>query len=374
MSPSGLIFLVIVGIWAAYFTQYWIRRREHLSTARTMDRFSESMRVLARRSPLPESALSSTTAGSGHPSILGHRAGAASDAGTMHSEGDRTGVGATHGSPGASAGRPVEACGPAVSPAVTRPVAPAGSAGSAGERYAGPVAEAPVPPHSLRPLRAGLGLLLVAAVLATVVIAILAPFTTFLWWAPVVPLLIAVVTLAALRVVVRIDRSHRRAAHAFARQASSRPRRRSWAGGAEAAVGVGASAGVGAAPVPTVEAGLERVADTVPDVTPAAELAPEPPADVPYGFEAPAAAASPDRRERRSAAVSGPAGPLTDEDDLPVTWDPRPVPRPTYTMKAHVVRPEPVATAAPAGVPAYVDEFDDDVDDVVPPRRRAVGD
>ena len=32
--------------------------------------------------------------------------------------------------------------------------------------------------------------------------------------------------------------------------------------------------------------------------------------------------------------------PILDEDDMPLTWDPVPVPRPTYTMKAKAERPE----------------------------------
>ena len=58
MQPSSLIFLVIIAIWAAYLLQHWIRRREHLATARSVDRFSDAMRVLERRCPLPESDLS----------------------------------------------------------------------------------------------------------------------------------------------------------------------------------------------------------------------------------------------------------------------------------------------------------------------------
>lgn len=38
--------------------QHWVRRREHLATARSVDRFSDAMRVLERRIPLPESDLS----------------------------------------------------------------------------------------------------------------------------------------------------------------------------------------------------------------------------------------------------------------------------------------------------------------------------
>lgn len=53
MQPSSLIFVVIVAIWAAYLVQYWVRRREHLSTAQSVDRFSEALRVLDRRTVSP---------------------------------------------------------------------------------------------------------------------------------------------------------------------------------------------------------------------------------------------------------------------------------------------------------------------------------
>jgi len=53
VQPSGLIFLVIIAIWATYLLQHWVRRREHLATARSVDRFSDAMRVLERHAPLP---------------------------------------------------------------------------------------------------------------------------------------------------------------------------------------------------------------------------------------------------------------------------------------------------------------------------------
>lgn len=53
MQPSGLIFLVIIAIWATYLLQHWVRRREHLATARSVDRFSDAMRVLDRGVSLP---------------------------------------------------------------------------------------------------------------------------------------------------------------------------------------------------------------------------------------------------------------------------------------------------------------------------------
>ncbi|WP_144708434.1 hypothetical protein [Dermacoccus nishinomiyaensis] len=52
MSASSLIFLVIIAVWAAYMLKHWVRRREDLATARTVDRFSEAMRMLERRTPI----------------------------------------------------------------------------------------------------------------------------------------------------------------------------------------------------------------------------------------------------------------------------------------------------------------------------------
>lgn len=46
MQSSSLIFIVVVAIWAAYLVQYWVRRRDHLATIRSVDRFSAAMRVL----------------------------------------------------------------------------------------------------------------------------------------------------------------------------------------------------------------------------------------------------------------------------------------------------------------------------------------
>lgn len=49
MDPSSLIFVVIVAIWAAYLLGHWVRRRDQVATMRSIDRFSEAMRVLERR-------------------------------------------------------------------------------------------------------------------------------------------------------------------------------------------------------------------------------------------------------------------------------------------------------------------------------------
>jgi hypothetical protein len=51
VDPSSLIFLAIIAIWAAYLLGHWVRRRDQIATARSIDRFSEAMRVLERRTP-----------------------------------------------------------------------------------------------------------------------------------------------------------------------------------------------------------------------------------------------------------------------------------------------------------------------------------
>jgi len=54
VQPSSLIFLLLIAIWAAYLLRHWVSRREHLATARSVDRFSDAMRVLERPTSLPE--------------------------------------------------------------------------------------------------------------------------------------------------------------------------------------------------------------------------------------------------------------------------------------------------------------------------------
>ncbi|MGL5867373.1 MAG: hypothetical protein ACRCYX_16135, partial [Dermatophilaceae bacterium] len=59
-SPSNLVFLVLVGVWAVYFFLYWVRRRDHIATARSVEQFSGAMRVLERRDPHLEPELAAT--------------------------------------------------------------------------------------------------------------------------------------------------------------------------------------------------------------------------------------------------------------------------------------------------------------------------
>lgn len=52
MPASSLIFVVIVAIWAAYLLQHYVRRREDAAAIRSADDFSDAMRVLEKRSAL----------------------------------------------------------------------------------------------------------------------------------------------------------------------------------------------------------------------------------------------------------------------------------------------------------------------------------
>ncbi|MGI8949550.1 MAG: hypothetical protein ACR2FV_16560 [Ornithinimicrobium sp.] len=82
MPPSSLIFVVILAVWAAYLIQHWVRRRDHIATARSVDRFSEAMRVLERRQRGPRVDLSTPTPRSyavsparpAHPEVVVKRA------------------------------------------------------------------------------------------------------------------------------------------------------------------------------------------------------------------------------------------------------------------------------------------------------------
>ena len=110
VQPSSLIFLVIVAIWGAYLIQHWVRRREHVATARSVDRFSEAMRILERRSPLPSSELAAPRPHSSASSMaaqvsarVGQRLSATSPL-TARSAGS-SGSGATRVAPGRRAPR-----------------------------------------------------------------------------------------------------------------------------------------------------------------------------------------------------------------------------------------------------------------------------
>ncbi len=284
MQPSSLVFLVIIAVWAAYFVQYWVRRREHLATARSVDQFSESMRVLERRSPLPVANLSTPQ-------------------------------------PRSYAVTPARAARPQVLV----------------KRAETSLAEVPTPPAEAEPsaprmspvvARRNRAMIMLGA-LSTVVVAV--PLVAL----SLLPLLTLLVPVASVGGAV-----------AWARSAAQAERR------SRAAVRPARPAQQRTAPeqpasrAASVEHSPHAAAVAESPSTPLAEVEPEIAARpvrpelfdvqaVPAGVAAPAAVTA--------EAARTPMRPLVDEDDIPLTWDPVPVPRPTYTMKSRVTRPAPAS-------------------------------
>lgn len=296
VQPSSLVFLVIIAVWAAYFVQYWVRRREHLATARSVDQFSESMRVLERRLPLPAADLSTpqqrsyavAPARPARPQILVKRA----------------------------------------APAESRAEGPAESATprAADRRDVRPV-DGRDERRAARRTRAMIMLGALSTVLVSVPLVALGllPMVTLL--VPLVSIGVAVVWVRATAVA---EQRARRAARASAAPAPARrPRQAMPVAASPREETVAETAPVNepeAAPVKeTVETRSEPfdVQAVVSDVRTATEPVPS--------------------AETVPSAQPAPMRPLVDEDDIPLTWDPVPVPRPTYTMKSRATRPAPAA-------------------------------
>ena len=311
-SPSSLIFLVLLGVWAAYFVQYWVRRRDHVATARSVEQFSEAMRVLERRDPLPRTDFSEPAprsyavhpARAARPQVLVKRAVAAE--------------------PGSIGVTQRVTDGPdAVVPAASasRPAAPA--------THAAPSAHVPARPR-VRPSRRVRGLLFLAAVAAMLVIVPLVALGTLPLWTLAPAVLAVVFSLMFVRSGARTERALVRAQR---RRQAGLERLRASAPVAPRRNEASPSVAGAAAPTPA-EAGAP-VAVEVATVSDTPEL--------------PEVAVEGDPAIDEVVAVAEPVAdvmvPIVDEDDIPLTWDPVPVPRPTYTMKAKAPRAE-VAPAA----------------------------
>ena len=256
VPPSSLIFVVIIAVWAAYLIQHWIRRRDHVATARSVDRFSEAMRVLERRQRLPRADLSVPATRSyavalarpAHPEVVVKRAHPKVAPGQAQPPA-RSGRGA----------RPVTR--PAVRPAARR--APRRTGVPRAARVAGRRRPAPRRPASNQ-VR---GLVLVAGALLMVAGVGLGVFTPLPWWSEPAGVGIFVAALTYVRCSVAAER--RRSASPVRAPKAVRPRaarpRRS-AGRRVAAADRGRAAATSARPQPATQsppgaAALLAVAD-----------------------------------------------------------------------------------------------------------------
>lgn len=267
MQPSSLIFVLVVAIWAVYLLQYWIKRRDHLSTVRSVDRFSAAMRVLDD-----------------------HR---------LRRE-------ATEPTPRSYAVTPARTARPEVT--VKHAEAPARA------RMVEPVVGAP------RRVR---GLVLLTMLVLLPVVTLVAAFGPLTWWVALAWLVGTVAAFGWLRQAVQAEREARGRARAQQRRTAT-------------------------APVP------RRAEPVAPEASPAPRRRAERIYDVAAPAVAAAAAAEVDEVEEPAAATPEPG-----------TWEPTPVPRPVYTMKAAAHRePAPAPTAAPVAddeTPQVIDVEDDDL-------------
>ena len=315
MQPSSLVFLVIIAVWAAFFLQYWVRRREHLSTARSVDQFSEAMRVLERRSPLPATDLSTPAprsyavvpARAARPQILVKRADTATASGSLSSSAS---------SWAASHDGRLDAFDEDV---VADPMRAGTTSGRA----------------SARRSRA----LVMLGALSTVVVAVPLLLLGMLpGWVALVPVACLAVAVAFARSSTQAERRTQvsRSRSEQVRRTAPEPVSRQ----VDAPVSAPAADEVATAPaaqadVPAPSATVPAASATAPTVALRDELFDV--QAVEAGRVAAPAAALPEMQP------VAPSRPLVDEDDIPLTWDPVPVPRPTYTMKARVTRPAPTS-------------------------------
>ena len=293
MQPSSLVFVVVVVAWAAYVAMHWARRREELATARTMDRFTETMRVLDHRSALA----------------------GADDGRVVH----RSYVGS-----------------PARAAAPTRPTeaVPVPMPAHQSESF---VTAGPRPPRAVR------GVTFLVALAAVVLSPLLAAFGVVQWWVVPVALVALAGSVVWLRMAVVAERAARRERRRLARERRSVGTRSADAGrrvvrpAAPAPRRVARPADL---PTASVEPTTEETSSDheVTDTSPAADEVFDVARPVVVESDAPdvdtSVAADPGVVATETAGeVVVPVARL-DEDDVPDTWDPRPVPRPTYTMKA----------------------------------------
>ncbi|MEO6791896.1 MAG: hypothetical protein ABI249_04990 [Ornithinibacter sp.] len=362
-SPSSLIFIVLIGVWAAYFVQYWIRRRDHLSTARSVDQFTEAMRVLERRDTTPYADLSAPARPSysvhpersARPQVLVKRAVPAEAP-------RRTEVAVpVHASPVEREGAGTRAAAP--------PASGQGSPRQSGKRTK----------HAIRPSRRVRGLFLLAALLELIVIVPLVAVSMVSASVLLPSLLAPVWAVAWLRSGVRTEQAavrarRRRGAERTHERAAAPSPTRVVRSRTEPSSEVGATSTVATSTVAT-----STVSEATAAVSSAGVAVPAVVADQPSESVVTHAAALPEApvvvAPSQASGTTTPEAlevpvPLVDEDDIPLTWNPVPVPRPTYTMKAKAERaaPAPAATT-PRAAPA---EQAEPAEDTAYDERRAV--
>lgn len=305
-QPSSLIFLAIVVIWAAYLLQHWIRRREALATARSVDQFSDAMRVLERREHRVEGVVEQA---SDSPHASRTSAPQVSESGLRPSL--RAGTvmtGETHQPPTqSSVGDANEA-----SASATQKLAAAGtSSAEAVQRFSNFAAHA-----GSAKMRA---IALVASLSLFVITVVCAPFGALPWWSPVLMLAVSGGVFWWCR------------ASAMAARATQRPARTtSTVHPRAASPNTGVQLPKRRATVSATSAEVPLARATMPE--PVASQAPVAASD--RVFDLTASDAGPTPAAQQSAELQqAPVEQAPVAQEAPDEWQPVAVPRPTYTMK-----------------------------------------
>lgn len=364
VPASSLIFVVIVAIWAAVLLQLWSRRREDAAATRSVDDFTEAMRVLEKRSVLPGPDLSEPRP----------RSWSVTPARVV-----RTTVDVKRAVPAAVSRRrsPLVARRPsdleAPAPAQPEParLQSQPTRHPRTDHEVEPMSAARPASHVQRRVRAAVLLVSLLWIPVSVTLAVLGVLN----WLPVP---VAILTFVAVLVWLRSEARVEQAEHARAASRQERRRRRT-------------------APEPVLSSDMTQVIRephryaVEPAATPAESVAAQSAAaravvaaaavTVSEVVAEPAAMGSAVAAEAGSAAydvvfdvqASEPAAPVATEPPAPGTWSPVPVPTPTYAMKAKA-EPRFTADGVPADVfdtPEFADEADE-LDDRALFARRAV--
>lgn len=330
MQSSSLIFVIVVAIWAIYLLQYWVKRRDHLFTIRSVDRFSAAMRVLDHQRL--DDAPAETTPRSYATAPTRAARAATSERRAVAAGGRGAGPASDH-----------RAADEGV------PVAGSSAARPARRSLVDRVVDAP------RRVR---GLTLLAHLVLLPVVLLLTVLGPLPWWTPLVLLIGTVGAFGWLRQGVIAERA--------AARAQARARRRPAAATSTPAGSTRAVSAPAAAPAARPVPSRRPAAAPVPTATTRR-------ADVPFdGSPAPVAPVT-------TAPVAEVVTTLEEVGGQPAalapdTWQPTPVPRPTYTMKARAERP------APAPLPEVMTPVEDDLEalpaldgELLDPGARAVG-
>lgn len=304
MQSSSLIFVVVVAIWAAYLVQYWVRRRDHLATVRSVDRFSAAMRVLdshrLSQTEEPARSYAVSPARAARPEVVVKRTVTVPEAPVHEPELEDEGSGRL---------------------AVVSAVVDA--------------------PRQVR------GLAFLGHLVLLPIAFLFSAFGSLPWLVTGLLLVGLLGSFGWLRQDVKAAEARRREEH-LARRRSR-----------EAAAPVRRTA-PRRAPV-HAETTTEVVVDEPERVVAEAGVSQTVATDAPFDVSAPVEAAP-----AEPAEVEAPAAVV---DDREGTWEPVPVPRPTYTMKARAGARPVVEDALAEDTPQVLDAIDDDV--VAP--QRAVG-